>query len=314
MRFGSHVSIAGGFPLAVERAVGEGCEAFQIFTQSPSRWQRGGIPEPAAAAFRDAWRLAGFDKPLGHASYLINLASPDPIVWGRSVDALADEMGRAEALGLRCLVTHPGCHMGAGTDRGIVRVSQAIDRVFQMRGPGAARLALENTAGQGSAVGSSFEELRAIIDGARSGDRVSVCLDTCHAHAAGYDLSTRAGVRRMLRGFDLTIGLERLCAAHVNDSRKPAGSRTDRHAHIGEGSIGLAGFFALLHSRPLKGLPMILETPKEGGADRRNLAILRALASASSFDEGAKAARRAARGKGARPRGAVPLDSPARRR
>lgn len=295
MRFGAHVSIAGGFALAVSRARDSGCDAFQIFTQSPSRWQGGAVSAEAASAFREACRSAGYDRPLGHASYLINLASPDPVVWSRSVEALAVEMERAESLGLLCLVTHPGCHMGGGTSPGISRVSRAIDRVLRGRPDGTVSLALENTAGQGSAVGRSFDELHAIIDGVSERRRVAVCLDTCHLHAAGHDLSTRAGVRRALREFDRTIGLDRLCAVHVNDSRKPAGSRIDRHAHVGRGTIGLTGFYALLHSRPLRGLPMILETPKDGDADRRNLAVLRSLAAARSLEEGVAGARRAAR-------------------
>lgn len=290
MKFGAHVSIAGSFPLAVERAVATGCEAFQIFTKSANQWRARPLEDEEARRFREAWRAAGFDAPMGHVSYLVNLGSPDPAVWKRSVAAFGDELDRADRLGLSILVTHPGSHVGTGEDAGLERIAEGINRALERRGSQRVRVALENTAGQGSALGKTFEELRRIIERVEQRDRMVVCLDTCHAHASGHDLSTRDGVRRMIRAFDETVGLPGLAALHLNDSKRPAGSRVDRHAHIGAGTIGLEGFFHLLHSRHLKRLPCVLETPKEGDMDRTNLALLRALAEAPDVEAGVRAA------------------------
>lgn len=295
MKFGAHVSIAGGFPSAVERAVESGCEAFQVFTKSANQWRARSLEESEARGFRDAWRSGGFDAPIGHVSYLVNLGSPDDAVWSRSIEAFGDELDRSERLGLAALVTHPGCHMGAGEDAGLRRIAEGINRVLERRAEQRVLIALENTAGQGSSLGKSFGEIRRIIDLVEQPDRMAVCIDTCHAHVSGHDLSNREGVRKMVREFDDTVGIARLVALHVNDSKRETGSRVDRHAHVGAGTIGLEGFFHLLHCRALRRLPCLLETPKEGDMDRTNLAVLRALASAPACQEAVRAASAARR-------------------
>lgn len=214
-----------------------------------------------------------------HAMYLLNLASPDPALRSRSISALREERIRAERLGADAIVVHLGAHRGAGVAAGIDRIIEGLDRV----GPpeGATRLLLENTAGAGTTLGASFEEIGAILEGTRTGESIGVCLDTAHAHAAGYPLGTRAGLRETLGALDRWVGIERLGLIHLNDSAAPAGSRRDRHAHIGDGEIGSRGISRILSDRRLRDRPYILETPKEidgrPDADRVNLARVRRL-------------------------------------
>ncbi len=277
MYFGVHVSIAGGFERALERAVALNCRAAQIFTASCRRWHAPPIAAAAAARFRTLRARTPLRTLVAHAGYLANLASPDRALRQRSLRACREELHRCAQLGLDGLVLHPGCHGGDGRQRGLERLARSIEALGASLE--ATPLLLENTAGQGTSLGFRLEELVFLADRFPP-PRVGFCLDTCHLHAAGYDLSTAAGVRGALRAVEETIGLARVRLLHLNDSAAPAGSRRDRHAGIGEGTIGLAGFRALVRDARLRAVAAILETPKgrDGGRDRLNLERLRALA------------------------------------
>jgi deoxyribonuclease-4 len=287
---GAHMSIAGGIDLAVERAAAVGATALQVFTKSSNQWAARPFADGEPQRFREAVRQAGITRVVAHDSYLINLCSPDDALWEKSIGACALELGRCVALRIPWLVTHPGGHMGQGEEFGIRRMAEAIDRVHA-RVPGReASIALETTAGQGTVIGHRFEQIAAIL--ARVGDtgRPGVCLDTCHVFAAGYDLRTPAGYAETMGRFAGEIGLGRLVAVHVNDSKKGLGSRVDRHEHIGRGHLGIEAFRSLMNDGSLLGVPLVLETPKgeDGREDVANLTRLMGLAAG---------ARRAARGR-----------------
>jgi deoxyribonuclease-4 len=279
--FGAHMSIAGGFHLAAEQAREHDCGALQIFTKAPSQWAARPIARKEAALFRRACRAAGLRQTLGHTAYLLNLASPDEPLWRRSLEALIDELGRAEALGLRYLVVHPGAHLDSGEEAGLARVARALDEAHARLPDCRARVLLETTAGQGSTLGHRFEHLGRVLSLVAHPERLGVCLDTCHVFAAGYALAPEAEFRATMRAFDRAVGLDRLRAFHVNDSLRPFGSRVDRHAHLGRGELRLEAFRLLVNDRRFRNRPMVLETPKEDeeGADMDavNLAILRGL-------------------------------------
>ena len=276
--FGTHMSIAGGYHTALLAAQKLGCEAVQIFTKAPSQWASKPITVAEARLFRRTRREAKLRYSLAHDSYLINLASPDPVLYRKSVEAVVDEMSRAEALGLSYLVMHPGAHMGTREDGALARVATALDEVHRRCVGFKVRALLETTAGQGSSLGHRFEHLRDIIAAAAEPDRIGVCLDTCHVFAAGYSLSPEREYRATIREFDRVVGLRRLKAFHLNDSLKPAGSRVDRHAHIGRGYLGLDPFRLLVNDRRFRARPMVLETAKEAHGtddmDSVNLASL----------------------------------------
>jgi deoxyribonuclease-4 len=281
------MSIAGGLPRAVERAHATGCDTLQIFTKSSGQWRARALPPDEVNAFRARATELGIGPIVAHASYLINLAAPDPDLRRRSIAALTGELDRADALGLAGVVLHPGSYT-TGTERGgLRRVAAAIEEVFESRPPGGAGLLLEHTAGQGTNLGHRFEHLSVLLDGNAATDRLGICLDTCHLLAAGYDIATADGYARTFDEFDARIGLSRLKVLHLNDSKHPCGSRKDRHDHIGQGCVGLEAFGRLVCDARLAAVPMILETPKaarDAGrvvaadpADLRNLATLRAL-------------------------------------
>jgi deoxyribonuclease-4 len=277
------MSIAGGLPRAVERAEEVGATALQIFVKSASQWESRPLSDEEVREFRSRLRRSGLDHhTLAHASYLVNLASPDPRLWERSVRALAEELDRCRRLGIRYLVVHPGSHVGSGEEEGIERVARALDRLDRGASRGRVGVLLEITSGQGSALGSSFEQLQAILERARSAPRIGICFDTCHALAAGYDFRDEAGYRKTFEAVDRTVGLERLRAFHLNDSKTDVGSRRDRHEHIGRGRLGLEPFRRILTDRRFRDLPMVVETPKgeDLAEDRENLRILRELARA----------------------------------
>jgi len=276
---GAHMSVAGGVALAVERAQKVNSQALQIFTKNSNQWRGKAISEVEAEAFREARKSAGLVYAFSHDSYLINLASPDAVLWERSVEAFGDEVDRAELLGLDYVVFHPGAHVGSGISPGCARVAEGLNRVLDSRPQAKVKCLIENAAGQGSSLGRTFEELAEIRGPIEDKERVGFCFDTCHAFAAGYDLRAPESYASVMREFDSACGLENLLAFHVNDSKKGLDCRIDRHEHIGKGELGLDAFRSLLNDTRFRDRPMVLETPKSEDLheDRRNLRVLRSL-------------------------------------
>jgi deoxyribonuclease-4 len=277
---GAHLSIAGGLPRAVDRAVAAKCEALQIFTKSVGMWKARTIEEPEVKAFRDGVAKSGLRAVVAHASYLSNIASPDPALRERSLAALGEEIDRCERLGLLGLVMHPG----TGTEEeGLPRIADGLTSLLAARRGGRTLVLLEHTAGQGSNLGHRFEHLSAILNLMPDPARVGVCLDTCHLIASGYDIVTPAGFRKTFQEFERLVGFDRLRVMHLNDSKKPCGSRVDRHEHIGKGCLGLAPFERLLNDRRFARMPMVIETEKTDDKglvdplDAMNLATLRGM-------------------------------------
>jgi deoxyribonuclease IV len=275
---GAHMSIAGGMHKAFERGKEVRCKTIQIFLKSSNQWKAKPLTEEDRMLFQKAQSSSRIFPVIAHDSYLINLASPDRNLNRKSLDAFIEEMRRANFLGVPFINLHPGAHRGTGISEGIARVAAALREALNTVEPPVALL-LENTAGQGSSLGSRFEELAAIMEKINIPGRVGVCLDTCHAFATGYELRTEEGYGRTMQEFDRLIGLKKLLAFHVNDSKKDLGSRVDRHFHIGKGCIGLSAFRFLVNDRRFEKIPKILETPKGTGnrEDKRNLATLRSL-------------------------------------
>jgi deoxyribonuclease-4 len=277
MRFGFHLSIAGGFSKVFERARKRGCETIQFFSRNPRGWKYGPLDEEEVKAFRSSLPSSGLFPVFLHMPYLPNLASKESKFYTRSVDSLAVELERAEQLGTQYLILHLGHRMGASEEEAIDAVCEGIDHAFRVR-TSPVILLLENTAGQGSEIGSTFEEIGKIIRGVDQNERVGVCLDTAHAFGAGYDLSRKDGLERTLESFDRQVGLSRLHLLHLNDSKTPLGSGADRHWHIGEGHIGLNGFRSLVNHPLLSPLPGIMETPrKDTVEDVKNMRVIRSL-------------------------------------
>jgi deoxyribonuclease IV len=275
---GAHMSIAGGIYRAFERGSLVRCRTIQIFLKSSNQWKAKILNEQDRILFQNAQKKTAIHPVLAHDSYLINLASPDLNLYRQSCDALVEELKRGNFLGIPWLVMHPGAHMGSGTKTGVARVAKALVQALDIVEPPIGLL-LENTAGQGSSLGWRFEQLAAILEQVGNSDRVGVCLDTCHAFAAGYDIRTEAGYEETLREFDRLIGLEKIRAFHVNDSKKELGSRVDRHDHIGKGFIGLDAFRSLVNDKRFIAIPKILETPKgaDSRLDKQNLRTLNSL-------------------------------------
>ena len=275
---GAHVSVAGGLDNAFARGLESNCTALQIFTKNANRWQGKPISNDDALAFQQAWQKSGIGPVIAHDAYLINLASPKQDVWEKSKAALRDELLRCAQLGITGLVMHPGAHLGTGVETGVERIREAFREILPETPP-EVRLLLENTAGQGTYLGGDFAHLAALMEGFDE-DRFGVCFDTCHAHTAGYDLSTSESYTEVMAEFDRLVGLKQIKAFHLNDCLKPCGSKVDRHTHIGQGTIGRTGFACLMQDQRLAAIPMLLETPKgdDGEMDRVNLALLRELA------------------------------------
>ena len=259
------MSTAGGLPRAVERARAAHCDTLQVYTTSSRQWRARPLPAGELAEFRRLSEELDVRPVIAHASYLINLASPDDTLRRRSGAALGDELDRAEALGLLGVVLHPGSYTTTTEEEGLARIANGIAGVLADRPDQQPLLLLEHTAGQGTNLGYTFEQLGTIItEVERTGTatRIGVCLDTCHLLAAGYDLGSDAGYADTMRQLDACVGLDRLRALHLNDSKTPLGSRVDRHTHIGSGHVGLSAFRRLLTDPRLETLPMVLETPK----------------------------------------------------
>ena len=260
MRVGLHVSISGSIDLAIDRALDRGCDTFQIFTRNPRGWRFKPLSREEVERFTRKLADSGMDPAVAHMPYLPNLASPKEGVYERSVEALKAEVRRCGLLNIPYLVTHLGSHLGAGVDVGRKRIVDACnDALSEVEND--VILLLENTAGTRNSMGSTFEEIRSVIDGIDQEDRVAVCFDTCHAFAAGYDLRTEEALSETLGRFDEVIGLDLLRVVHLNDSKGGLGSRVDRHEHIGLGFIGEEGFKTILRNEMIRRLPLILETP-----------------------------------------------------
>lgn len=284
------MSAAGGPTRAVERARLHGCEALQLFAKNNARWAGKPIAPDEARRFRELVEASGLTPVVSHGSYLINLAAPPGLMRDKSIDALVDELERADALALAGVVVHPGVRAAeASMDEAVALVAEAIRAAFARRPDQRARLLIEHTAGQGRSVGHRFEEVAAILDGTDRSPQVGVCLDTCHLIAAGYDIASDAGYADTFDAFDRLVGIDRLQMIHANDSKRPLGSRIDRHEHIGAGFVGAEAFGRLLHDPRLGHLAMVIETHKTPGVcdhptkalrdplDERNLTALRAL-------------------------------------
>jgi len=279
LELGAHMSIAGGHEQALLKAAALEMTACQIFTKNASQWNAKPLTAEGIERFREQRAATGIEHLVAHDSYLINLASPDEALGEKSRLAFLDELDRCEALGVPFLVTHPGGHMGTGVEAGSGRVAEAVNRILGERPDGTTTILLETTAGQGTHLGRTFEELAAIIGLVEDQGRVGVCFDTCHVFAAGYDLRDEDGYGSTMRAFSEIVGFPRLRAFHLNDSKKGLGSRVDRHAPIGEGELGTAAFGFILNDARFDGLPGLMETPKgdDDAEDRRNLAKLRGL-------------------------------------
>lgn len=284
MRLGAHESIAGGLHRSFDRAQSVGCEAVQVFVKSNRSWAVKPLTEEEVALFKARQTETDIHPVVGHASYLLNLASPDGELWRRSRDTLVIELERCETLEIPFLVLHPGSHMGQGEEVGLARIAQALGEVHAATQGFRARILLETTAGQGNDLGYRFEHLAWLLENTPEGERLGVCLDTCHIFAAGYEIRTPEGYEATMSAFDQIVGLERLKAVHLNDSKGDLGEGKDRHEHIGKGLIGLEGFRHVLNDPRLAGLPGLLETPKSDDLheDAENLAVLKSLRETSN--------------------------------
>ena len=278
VRVGVHVSIAGGIANAVDRAAEKGCDVFQIFSRNPRGWRFKDLSSEDADSFVVKLKKSGIGPAFDHMPYLPNLASPKEDVYLQSVTTLAAELNRCGQLHIPYLVTHMGSHLGSGREIGLKRLVDGISTAFS-KTENDVMLLLENTAGSKNSMGSSFEDIAAILD-AKNSERLGVCLDTCHLFASGYDLRTPEELEHTLAEFENLIGLRRLMLIHLNDSKGDLGSSLDRHEHIGLGKIGEAGFRAILGNERIKELPLILETPIDSRRDdKENIRVARMLAS-----------------------------------
>jgi deoxyribonuclease-4 len=276
---GAHESIAGGIYKAFERAESIGCRTLQIFTKNSNQWYAKPLTDEDIANYKTVASKSNIKHIVAHDSYLINLCAKDKTILKKSHEAYLDELHRCEVLGIRYLNFHPGAHMGVGEKEGIKLIIESLNWAHEKTKGFQVLSVLETTAGQGSSLGYSFEQLKEIIDGVDEPKRMAVCVDTCHIFAAGYDISTEEGYEKTFREFDDIVGFEKLDAFHVNDSKKGLGSKVDRHEHIGKGMIGKNGFRFLMQDARFIDVPKILETPKgeDLKEDKMNLAVLRKL-------------------------------------
>lgn len=278
---GAHMSIAGGYFKAIDAATAAGCDCVQIFTKNNNQWRAKPITDEESQLFSVRMGESKLTHCLSHSSYLLNLATADPQLWTKSLEGLIEELRRAEKLGIPFVVVHPGACVGCTEESGVAAVVKAVKEALRGTSDCRCGVLLETTAGQGTSLGHTFEQLAAILAGIGSTKRVDVCVDTCHLFVAGYPLSDRRDYLATFRKFDQVIGLDRIRASHLNDSKKDLGSRVDRHEHIGRGKIGVEAFRHLLNDRRFRDVPMYLETEKgqEDGEDLDviNLRTLRGL-------------------------------------
>ena len=272
MLLGIHCSVGGGLENAFEEAKIHGVNTMQIFTRNQRQWNSKPISEEEQIKFKNAFKSSNVKVVFSHSSYLINLGSPTEDLWSKSVSAIADEVQRCHDLGLAFTVLHPGASKDTDEPTAIKSVATALkEALFRTKGS-QVKILLENTAGQGTALGYKFEHLKEMIE-LTSSDRIGVCFDTCHAFAAGYDIRTNSGFEKTIKEFDNIIGIDLLCAIHLNDSKNDIATRKDRHEHIGKGFIGVTAFEAIMKSFPQ--VPKVIETPKEDNMDEVNLKVLR---------------------------------------
>lgn len=279
MFFGAHQSIAGGVHKSIERGKQATCDTIQIFNKSNNQWRAARLQPDDVDKFFELIKETGVTVATSHTSYLINIASPDEPLNRKSYRSLKEEMERCETLKIANLVMHPGSHVGSGEETGMNKIAENINRLFDELSNNHVTLLFETTAGQGTNLGYTFEQIAYMIDRVGNKNQIGVCLDTCHIFAAGYDLVYPKGYKKTIQSFDEIVGLDCLRIIHVNDSMKELGSRRDRHEHIGQGFIGLDGFRNIVNDRRLKKIPMILETPKgeDLAEDIENLKVLRSL-------------------------------------
>lgn len=278
---GAHVPIAGGLHKAPENGRAIGAEAIQIFTRNQVQWNAKPVSTEEAAAFRTALRASDVRVVLTHGSYLINLAALDPALLAKSRDAFVADMERCHVLGVPSLVFHPGAHMGAGEPAGLAAIAQSLDDILARTRGLAVTPLIEVTAGQGSSLGHRFEHLADLFARVQTPERLGVCLDTCHLFAAGYDIATPRGYDETIASLDRVVGLGRVKAFHLNDAKKPLGSRADRHASIGQGTMGIETFRRIVNDPRFAGLPMVVETPGPVAVWKEEVALLRRLRDAS---------------------------------
>jgi deoxyribonuclease-4 len=276
---GAHMSISGGLHLAIDRAVAADCGVLQIFTRNSNQWKGKPVSDADVALFREKLAASGLHEAISHDIYLINLAAPPGETRDKSLSAFRDELETCARLGIMKVVMHPGSHLADSPETGLARVIAAFDQLFGEVPQFEGQVLIETTAGQGSNLGRTFEELAAIINGSKYRHKFAVCFDTCHTFAAGYDTATPEGYADTMEQFDRLIGLELLQCFHFNDSKKGLGSRVDRHEHIGQGELGLNPFRFILNDPRFTKVPKILETPKGDNEemDAVNLGILRGL-------------------------------------
>ena len=276
---GAHMSISGGLYKAIQRIQKVGGTALQIFSKNQRQWRVPSLTEESIQAFKEEWQKWGRYPVAVHTSYLINLAAKNKDILKRSVSAFADELKRAALLGIPFVIIHPGSHGGEGVKTGLKKVVQSLDRSLELSETTEVMILLETTAGQGTNLGASFEELAFILEKSKYQEKLGVCVDTAHIFAAGYDLRTPTAYARTFDLLEKNIGLSRVRFFHLNDSRTALGSRKDRHEHIGQGQIGLAGFKLLLNDPRFQDHPMVLETPKGKDLleDIENLKVLNSL-------------------------------------
>jgi len=304
------MSVAGGLPRAVDRAVAHRCAALQIFAKNANQWRGRVLPKEEIREFRARVRASGISPVVSHASYLINLGTTNGALRAQSLEAMGDEIDRAEALGLLGVVLHPGCYTIGSEAEGLTLIADGLLMLLKARRRGRTMVLLEHTAGQGTALGATFEQLASIIGKMNDHRRVGVCLDTCHLLASGYDVCTPEGYASTFKQFGRLVGFDRLKVFHMNDSKKPLGSRVDRHTHIGEGYVGLEAFRRIVNDPRFRDMPMLLETPKTelraasavqvDPLDEKNLNTLRGLLDRA--DEGAGTAGKARRAESGRSR------------
>jgi deoxyribonuclease IV len=279
MLLGAHMSIAGGVYNAVLYGEKATCDTIQIFTKSSNQWRAKPLLDEDIKRFFDEQKTTGVNVACAHNSYLINLASPNDELYDKSIESMKVELERCETLKIPNLVIHPGSHVGSGEDNGLKRIAEAVNRLFDATPNGKTNICLESTAGQGTNLGSKFEHLARIIDMVDNKSRMGICLDSCHMFTAGYPMADEKEYKATMKEFDEILGIKMLKVFHLNDSKKPLGSKKDRHEHIGEGEMGLEPFRNIMNDRRLNKVPKILETPKGDGLkeDIVNLKRLRSL-------------------------------------